>query len=66
MLGMGLGVKEIRIHTGNEYRVVYVAKFAEAIYVLHAFIKKTQQTAKRDVDLAEKRYRELANQRKTS
>lgn len=66
MPSIGLGVKEIRIHSENEYRVVYVAKFAEAIYVLHAFTKKTQQTAKRDVDLAAKRYRELANQRKTS
>lgn len=66
MPNIGLGVKEIRIHTGNEYRVVYVAKFAEAIYVLHTFTKKTQQTAKRDVDLAAQRYRELANQRRTS
>ena len=64
MAGIGAGVREIRIHTGNEYRVMYVAKFAEAIYVLHAFGKKTQQTAKRDIELASQRYRELLNERK--
>lgn len=61
---VGAGVKEIRIHTDNEYRVMYVAKFAEAVYVLHAFIKKTQQTAKKDIDLASQRFRELVNERK--
>lgn len=66
MPSIGLGVKEIRIHTENEYRVIYVAKFAEAIYVLHAFVKKTQQTAKREIDLAARRFTELANQRKSS
>ena len=43
---------------------VYVAKFAEAIYVLHAFVKKARQTAKRDITLAGTRYRPLLNQRK--
>ena len=61
---VGSGVKEIRIHTENEYRVMYVAKFAEAVYVLHAFGKKTQQTSKKDIDLASRRYRELMNERK--
>ena len=60
---IGTGVKEIRIHEGNEYRVLYVAKFAEAVYVLHAFTKKTQQTRKEDLELAAQRYRQLANQR---
>ena len=60
---VGSGVKEIRIHTENEYRVMYVAKFAEAVYVLHAFTKKTQQTPKKDIDLASQRYRELVNER---
>lgn len=63
MTGVGAGVKEIRIHTENEYRVMYVAKFAEAVYVLHAFGKKTQQTPKKDIDLASRRYRELVNER---
>ena len=61
---VGSGVKEIRIHTENEYRVLYVAKFAEAAYVLHAFTKKTQQTQKKDIDLAGQRYRELVSERK--
>ena len=63
MTGVAAGVKEIRIHTENEYRVMYVAKFAEAVYVLHAFTKKTQQTQKKDIDLASQRYRELVNER---
>lgn len=64
MSSIGVGVKEIRIHAENEYRVIYVAKFAEAVYVLHAFTKKTQQTAKRDIDLATQRYRDLGKLRK--
>lgn len=61
---VGLGVNEIRVHAENEYRVVYVAKFAEAVYVLHAFQKKTQATSQRDIDLARQRYRALLGQRK--
>ncbi len=64
MTGVGAGVREIRIHSGNEYRVMYVAKFAEAVYVLHAFDKKTQKTPMKDVELASQRYRELVNERK--
>ena len=64
MTVVGSGAKEIRIHTENEYRVMYVAKFADAIYVLHAFAKKTQQTSKKDIELASQRYRELVNERK--
>jgi phage-related protein len=62
---VGAGVKEIRIHAGSEYRVLYVAKFAEAVYVLHAFAKKTQQTPKQDIELASRRYRDLVNDRKS-
>ena len=61
---VGAGVKEIRIHADTVYRVLYVAKFAEAIYVLHGFEKKTQRTPKADIDLASKRYRELLTERK--
>jgi phage-related protein len=61
---VGLGVREIRVHADGAYRVLYVAKFAEAVYVLHAFAKKTEQTAKRDIDLAKDRFRELVNQRR--
>ena len=63
MPAIGVGVREIRIHAENEYRVIYVAKFAEAIYVLHAFTKKSQQTAKRDIDMAAQRYCELGKLR---
>jgi phage-related protein len=57
MLAIGAGVYEIRVHVLGEWRVVYVAKFAEAIYVLHAFKKTTQRTPKADIDLAARRYK---------
>ena len=61
---VGAGVREIRIRVEKAYRVLYVAKFSEAIYVIHAFEKKTQKTSKADLDLASNRYRQLANERK--
>jgi phage-related protein len=64
MITIGSGVAEIRVHAENEYRIIYIAKFEEAIYVLHSFTKKTQQTPKRDLDLAAKRFKELQNKRK--
>ena len=64
MPAIGLGVKEIRIHTLTENRVIYVAKFAEAIYVLHVFVKKSEKTEKRDVDLAKRRFAKLIDERK--
>ena len=51
---VGPGVVEIRVHEGGEYRVLYAARFAEAVYVLHAFEKRTRQTRKADIDLARK------------
>ena len=59
MSTVGAGVNEIRIRARGEYRVLYVTKFADAVYVLHAFGKKTRQTSRRDIDLAAARYREL-------
>jgi len=56
---VGQGVNELRIHAEGEYRVLYVAKFANGVYVLHVFRKKTQQTQKQDIELATRRYREL-------
>src|SRR5437899_10909568 len=50
------GVRERRIHTDREYRVIHVAKFDEGIYVLHAFEKKTRRTRREDIDLARKRF----------
>ena len=63
VLTVGTGVKEVRVHGRNEYRVIYVAKFAEAVYVLHAFVKKTQQTSKADIELARTRFKQLITAR---
>ncbi len=60
---VGTGVQEIRLRTGGEHRVFYVARFAEAVYVLHGFEKKTQKTPKRDLELARARYRDLIQTR---
>lgn len=60
MTTVGQGVREIRIRDeAGAYRVLYVAKIEDAVYVLHAFQKKTQRTAKRDLDLAAARLRQL-------
>jgi phage-related protein len=57
---IGQGVREIRIRDeSGAFRVIYVAKFADAIYVLHCFQKKTQKTNKADLELAAKRYADL-------
>ncbi|MBK8754717.1 MAG: type II toxin-antitoxin system RelE/ParE family toxin [Candidatus Competibacteraceae bacterium] len=60
MPSMGQGVEEIRVwdETGT-YRVIYTARRAEAVYVLHAFQKTTQATSKRDLDIAKARFAEL-------
>jgi len=65
MESVGAGVKEIRIRVETSYRVLYVAKFNEAVYVLHAFVKKTQKTSKRDIDLSAERYKALVRARNT-
>jgi phage-related protein len=65
MTSIGPGVAELRIRDSTgAFRVIYVAKFEEAVYVLHAFQKKTQRTAKGDIELARDRYRELLDMRK--
>lgn len=56
---VGQGAYEIRIHALGEWRVIYVAKFNEAVYVLHAFQKKTPKTRKEDLDLAARRYQQV-------
>src|SRR5687768_7329472 len=55
MPSVGPGVREIRIHTGVEHRVIYVAKFEEAVYVLHVFEKRTRKTPVADINLAKAR-----------
>ncbi len=64
MAAVGHGVREIRIRDkSGAFRVIYVARFLEAVYVLHAFQKKTQKTLKRDLELASGRLRELMRTR---
>jgi phage-related protein len=62
---VGLGVEEIRIRTEDAYRIFYVARFAEAVYVLHAFQKKTQKTSKLDVEIGQKRYQQMLQYRQS-
>ena len=56
---VGQGTMEIRIHVLGEWRVIYVARFADAVYVLHAFQKKTQKNRQEDIELARKCYRAI-------
>jgi len=64
MPAVGLGVNEIRVRVGGAYRVIYVAKFVEALYVLHAFQKTSRKTARIDIDLARRRFRSLVQDRR--
>jgi phage-related protein len=61
LLTAGPGAYEIRIHALGEWRVLYVAKFQDAVYVLHAFEKKTRKTRKEDIELAARRYRQIGD-----
>jgi phage-related protein len=64
MKTVGAGVAEIRVRAeGGAFRVLYVAIFPEAVYVLHAFQKKTRKTAKADLSLAITRYKALRKER---
>lgn len=64
MKTVGSGAMEIRIHREGEWRIIYVAKFDDAVYVLHAFEKKTQKTRQSDIDLARDRYKEVEKREK--
>ena len=59
MSSIGRGVREIRVHYEGQYRVIYIAKFSESIYVLHVFRKKTQRTSRQDIDLARNRLKQI-------
>src|SRR5258708_4648662 len=63
MSSVGAGVREIRVHDGREFRVLYIASRPEAVYVLHAFSKTSQRTARRDLQVARKRLALLLNLR---
>ena len=58
MSDVGRGVYEIRVRErAGTFRVIYVARFDEAVYVLHAFQKKTPKTSRLDIEVAKRRYR---------
>ena len=60
MTSVGSALAEIRIwDEAGTFRVIYIAKFENAVYVLHCFQKKSQKTTKKDIDLAVKRYKDL-------
>ena len=60
MKSIGTGVREIRVRDeSGSFRVIYVASLLDAVYVLHCFQKKTRQTSRRDIRLAQIRYRDL-------
>lgn len=61
MTTIGPGASEIRVHDeSGAYRVIYVAKFADAIHILHCFQKKTQKTSASDLEIARTRYAAVA------
>ena len=60
MTSIGPGVREIRIRQASgAYRIIYLANIGDAVHVLHAFQKKAQATARRDIDLARARLRQI-------
>ncbi len=59
MPNVGQGVYEIRVNVQGAWRVLYISRLEDAIYVLHCFQKKTLKTRKEDIDLAQKRHKEI-------
>ena len=64
MRSIGADVSEIRVRMGGAFRLIYLAKFSEAVYVLHAFQKKSRKTARLDIELAGLRFRRLIRERR--
>lgn len=65
MPAIGKGVEEIRVwDDSGTYRVIYTARLADAVYVLHAFQKKTQATPKQDVEIARERFAQLMKEQR--
>src|SRR5690242_739685 len=58
MRSVGSGAFEIRVHTQTEHRLIYVARFEEALYVLHAFEKRSRKTSQHDIEIARRRFAE--------
>ena len=59
MSSIGQGVREIRIKQEGQSRIIYIAKFEDTIYVLHAFQKKTQKTRQHDIDVAKQALKDI-------
>ncbi len=59
MKTVGAGIREIRIHRGGQFRVIYVVKNDDAVHVLHAFQKKTRQTRKQDIEIAKRHLKQI-------
>ena len=56
---VGVGVREVRVRAGGQFRAFYVTHVGNAIYILHAFQKKTQRTSPRDIALGQQRFRQI-------
>jgi len=66
MRSVGRGVFEIKVsEEGQAFRILYIAKYAEAVYVLHAFEKKSQRTKKKDIEIAKRRLRDVESVRRS-
>jgi len=63
MSTVGAGVRELRIHAGREYRVFYITRFTEGVFVVHASEKRTRRTPPADIAIARRRLRELTRPR---
>jgi len=61
---VGASCYELRLKINRQYLVFYLTKYHESIYILHAFVKKTQQTSKADIELGATRYKALLNYRR--
>ena len=59
ILSVGAGVEEIRVHSGQEHRVFYIARFEEGVYVRHAFEKRSRKTPAREIEVARARLRDV-------
>ena len=62
---VGQGVREIRVQYAGQYRVIYVASFEDKVYVLHAFEKKTQKTARQDLEAAKRAYKQVLERQRS-
>ena len=59
MVSGGAGVEEIRVHTGHEHRVFYIARFEDGVYVLHAFEKRSRRTPAKEIEVARTRLHDV-------